>query len=240
MVSLFYWVFQSTMTKSKEIDKYNIDEWIRRFNPNKRILTGRSYLFIKRLFDVTVVLLASPFWVPVLLLVALLVWVDSPGAPVMFFQHRTGRNGKRFKMYKFRSMVPNAEELKQKYMHLNELQWPDFKITNDPRVTRVGRILRKTSLDELPQLLNILKGDMSLVGPRPTSFAANTYKLWHTERLDVDPGMTGLWQVVGRGEMEFDDRLRLDIAYIEKRSILLDIYILILTVYAVFKQRGTH
>lgn len=228
------------MTKSKEIDKYNIDDWIRKFNPKKRILTGRSYLFVKRLFDVTVVLLASPFWVPVLLLVALLVWIDSPGAPVMFFQYRTGRSGKRFKMYKFRSMVPNAEELKQKYMHLNELQWPDFKITNDPRVTRVGRILRKTSLDELPQLLNILKGDMSLVGPRPTSFAADTYKLWHTERLDVDPGMTGLWQVVGRGEMEFDDRLRLDIAYIEKRSILLDIYILFLTVYAVFKQRGTH
>lgn len=228
------------MTKSKEIDKYNIDELLRKFNPKKRVLTGSSYLFIKRIFDITVVLLASPFWVPVLFLVGILVWVDSPGAPVMFFQYRTGRSGKRFKMYKFRSMVPNAEELKQKYMHLNELQWPDFKITNDPRVTRVGRILRKTSLDELPQLLNILKGDMSLVGPRPTSFAADTYKLWHTERLDVSPGMTGLWQVIGRGEMEFDDRLRLDIAYIEKRSILLDIYILFLTVYAVFKQRGTH
>jgi lipopolysaccharide/colanic/teichoic acid biosynthesis glycosyltransferase len=228
------------MTKSKDIDKYEVDEWIRKFNPKKRILTGRSYLFIKRIFDVVVVLLASPFWAPVLLLVGLLVWIDSPGAPVMFFQYRTGRSGKRFKMYKFRSMVPNAEELKQKYMYLNELQWPDFKITNDPRVTRVGRILRKTSLDELPQLLNILKGDMSLVGPRPTSFAADTYKLWHTERLDVDPGMTGLWQVVGRGEMEFDDRLRLDIAYIEKRSILLDIYILFLTVNTVFKQRGTH
>ncbi len=228
------------MTKSKEIDKYNIDELLRKFNPKKRVLTGRSYLFIKRIFDITVVLLASPFWVPVLVLVGILVWVDSPGAPVMFFQYRTGRNGKRFKMYKFRSMVPNAEELKKKYMHLNELQWPDFKITNDPRVTRVGRILRKTSLDELPQLLNILKGEMSLVGPRPTSFAADTYKLWQTERLDVDPGMTGLWQVIGRGEMEFDDRLRLDIAYIEKRSILLDIYILFLTVYAVFKQRGTH
>ncbi len=228
------------MTKPKEIDKYNIDERIRKFNPKKRILTGRSYLFIKRIFDMTAVLLASPFWVPVLVLVGVLVWIDSPGAPVMFFQYRTGRSGKRFKMYKFRSMVPNAEELKQKYMHLNELQWPDFKITNDPRVTRVGRILRKTSLDELPQLINILMGDMSLVGPRPTSFAADTYKLWHTERLDVDPGMTGLWQVYGRGEMEFDDRLRLDIAYIEKRSILFDIYILFLTVYAVFKQRGTH
>lgn len=228
------------MTKSKEIDKYAIDEWIQKFNPKKRILTGRSYLFAKRMFDMMVVLLASPFWVPVLVLVGVLVWFDSPGAPVIFSQNRTGRGGKRFKMYKFRSMLPNAEELKQKYMHLNELQWPDFKITNDPRVTRVGRILRKTSLDELPQLLNILKGDMSLVGPRPTSFAADTYKLWQTERLDVDPGLTGLWQIFGRGELEFDDRLRLDIAYIERRSILLDIHILVLTVYTVIKQRGTH
>ncbi|MBN8657119.1 MAG: sugar transferase [Anaerolineae bacterium] len=228
------------MTNSKTIDKDTIDEWIRKFNPEKRILVGRSYLLAKRLFDMAVVLLASPFWLPVLLLVGILVWVDSPGASVMFFQNRTGRGGKRFKMYKFRSMVPNAEELKQKYMHLNELQWPDFKITNDPRITRVGRILRKTSLDELPQLLNILKGDMSLVGPRPTSFAADTYQLWHTERLDVDPGITGLWQVFGRASMEFDDRLRLDIAYIERRSIWMDINILFKTVTAVFESRGAH
>lgn len=228
------------MAESKAISKDTIDEWVRKFNPKKRLLTGRSYLITKRLFDLMLVLIASPFWVPVLLLVSALVWVDSPGAPVMFFQNRTGRGGKRFKMYKFRSMVPNAEELKQKYMYLNELQWPDFKITNDPRVTRVGRILRKTSLDELPQLINILKGDMSLVGPRPTSFAADTYQLWHTERLDVDPGITGLWQVFGRASMEFDDRLRLDIAYIERRSILMDIHILIKTITAVFESRGAH
>ena len=138
------------MTKPKEIDKYNIDERIRKFNPKKRILTGRSYLFIKRMFDMTAVLLASPFWLPVLVLVGVLVWIDSPGAPVMFFQYRTGRSGKRFKMYKFRSMVPNAEELKQKYMHLNELQWPDFKITNDPRVTRVGRIYERPAWMNCP------------------------------------------------------------------------------------------
>jgi lipopolysaccharide/colanic/teichoic acid biosynthesis glycosyltransferase len=137
-------------------------------------------------------------------------------------------------------MVPNAEELKVKYAHLNELQWPDFKITNDPRVTKVGRILRKTSLDELPQLINVLRGEMSLVGPRPTSFGAETYQLWHTERLDVVPGLTGLWQVVGRAQLEFDDRLRLDIAYIERRSIWLDINILIMTIGAVFTQRGAH
>ena len=135
-------------------------------------------------------------------------------------------------------MVPNAEELKLKLLHLNELQWPDFKISNDPRVTKVGKFLRKTSLDELPQILNILKGDMSFVGPRPTSFAADTYRLWQTERLDVIPGLTGLWQVYGRAETEFDERLRQDIAYIKNRCLLLDIAIIVLTVGAVFVGRG--
>lgn len=228
------------MAETQLISKTSIEDWIRKFNPEKRILTGRSYLVAKRLFDMTVVLLASPFWVPVLVLIGLLIWIDSPGASVVFFQNRTGRGGKRFRMYKFRSMVPNAEELKQKYMHLNELRWPDFKITNDPRVTRIGRILRKSSMDELPQLLNILKGEMSLVGPRPTSFGAETYQLWHTERLDVLPGVTGLWQVFGRASMEFDDRLRLDIAYIERRSLWFDFNILLKTVTAVFESRGAH
>ena len=137
-------------------------------------------------------------------------------------------------------MVPNAEELKKELAHLNELKWPDFKITNDPRITRVGRILRKTSLDELPQLINVLRGEMSLVGPRPTSFAANTYTLWQTERLDVIPGLTGLWQVYGRGESEFDERLRLDIAYIKHRCFMVDIEILIRTVSSVVAGRGAH
>jgi lipopolysaccharide/colanic/teichoic acid biosynthesis glycosyltransferase len=143
-------------------------------------------------------------------------------------------------MYKFRTMVPDAEALKARYMHLNELQWPDFKITNDPRVTPIGRFLRKTSLDELPQMLNVLKGDMSLVGPRPTSFSPDTYRLWHTERLDVQPGVTGLWQIVGRGETEFDDRLRLDIIYIEKRCLTLDAMILVKTVSSVLLRKGRH
>ncbi len=212
--------------------------WVKKFDPRKRIFTGSSYLFIKRLIDLTLVILSAPFWIPLLVVIGLAIYIDSPGAPVMFAQLRTGKGGQRFKMYKFRSMVPNAEELKQKYMHLNELQLPDFKITNDPRVTRVGRILRKTSLDEIPQLLNVFKGDMSLVGPRPTSFHADTYKLWQTERLDVPPGITGLWQIIGRAQLEFDDRLRLDIAYIERRSIGLDMAILFMTIGAVFKQRG--
>ncbi len=214
-------------------------EWVRKFNPNRRILTGRAYLIAKRIFDLAVVIAAMPFWLPLVGVIAFLIRITSPGAPAIFVQQRTGKGGRRFSMYKFRSMVPNAEELKAKYAHLNELQWPDFKITNDPRITRLGRFLRKTSLDEIPQLFNVLLGDMSLVGPRPTSFGAETYKLWQTERLDVLPGLTGLWQVEGRASLEFDDRLRLDIIYIERRSMMLDIVILFRTVYtAILKQQG--
>lgn len=214
--------------------------WVRKFDPKKRILTGRAYHLAKRVMDLTLVVLTAFLWLPLIGIIALIIKISSPGAPAIFVQHRTGKGGQRFRMYKFRTMVPNAEELKAKYAHLNELQWPDFKITNDPRVTPIGRLLRKTSLDELPQLFNVLRGEMSLVGPRPTSFGAETYKLWHTERLDVLPGMTGLWQIIGRASMEFDDRLRLDIAYIERRSIWMDLNILFQTVIAVFKQRGAH
>lgn len=212
--------------------------WIEEFRPEKRWLKGWTYLTAKRAMDLTLVLLALPLLLPLFVICALLIWIDSPGAPVIFAQDRTGKGGRRFKMYKFRTMVPNAEEMKKELAHLNELKWPDFKITNDPRITRVGRVLRKTSLDELPQIINVLKGDMSLVGPRPTSFKPETYALWHTERLDVQPGITGLWQIVGRGSCEFDTRLRMDIAYIERRSLRLDIQILIRTVTAVLEQRG--
>ena len=223
-----------TVKTSREAD------WIKKFDPEKRLLTGQSYLFAKRIMDLVCVILSTIFWVPLFGFITILISITSPGAPAVFTQWRTGKAGKRFRMYKFRSMVPNAEELKMKYTHLNELQLPDFKITNDPRTTKVGRFLRKTSLDEIPQLINVLKGEMSLVGPRPTSFGSETYKLWHTERLDVAPGMTGLWQIIGRAQLEFDDRLRLDIMYIERASIWLDIYILFQTVFTVFKQKGAH
>lgn len=214
------------------------EEWIDRYGPRKRTLSGEHYLIAKRIMDLTLVLLTMPMWLPLLGIIALAIRTTSPGGPVVFKQLRTGKGGCRFHIYKFRTMVPNAEELKSKLAHLNELKWPDFKITNDPRVTRLGRLLRKTSLDELPQLLNVLRGDMSLVGPRPTSFGPETYKLWHTHRLDVTPGITGLWQVFGRAQLEFDERLRLDIAYIERASLRLDIHILLMTVVAVFQQRG--
>ena len=216
------------------------EDWIKKFDPQKRIFTGEAYFLLKRLLDLLLVLLTLPFWLPLNVIIAIIIRITSPGAPILFTQMRTGKGGRRFHMYKFRSMVPNAEELKSEYAHLNELQWPDFKITNDPRITPIGRFLRKTSLDELPQLFNVLSGEMSLVGPRPTSFGPETYKLWHTHRLDVIPGLTGLWQIIGRAQLEFDDRLRLDIAYIERASIWLDINILARTVLAVFESRGAH
>lgn len=216
------------------------EDWIRKFDPNKRLLRGRAYQIAKRIMDLFLVVITLPLWLPLNGIVALVIHFTSPGAPVMFKQLRTGKGGRRFYMYKFRTMVPDAEELKAKYAHMNELQWPDFKITNDPRITRVGRFLRKTSLDEIPQFFNILKGEMSLVGPRPTSFGPETYKLWHTSRLDVMPGLTGLWQIMGRAQLEFDDRLRLDIAYIERASLWLDFNILLRTVIAVFESRGAH
>lgn len=215
-------------------------DWVESIDPQQSMFRGKAYDYAKRVLDVTLIVLSMPLLLPVFLLVSLLIQLESPGGSVFFTQERTGKHGKRFKMYKFRSMVPNAEELKLQLAHLNELQWPDFKIADDPRVTRMGHILRKTSLDELPQLLNVLKGDMSLVGPRPTSFSADTYDLWQTARLDVIPGLTGLWQIIGRGETEFYERLRLDIAYIKHRSLWLDIQILFRTVWAVFSQRGTH
>jgi lipopolysaccharide/colanic/teichoic acid biosynthesis glycosyltransferase len=215
-------------------------DWVDRYRPERAWLRGRAYHRCKRAFDLTLCLLAMPLLLPLVALIAALIKLETPGGPVVFAQYRTGKNGRRFKIYKFRTMVPNAEELKRELAHLNELQWPDFKITNDPRITRLGRVLRKTSLDELPQLLNVIKGDMSLVGPRPTSFDATTYKLWHTERLEVIPGLTGLWQVYGRGQTEFDHRLRLDIAYMEHRCMALDIELLIRTFGAVLVGRGAH
>jgi lipopolysaccharide/colanic/teichoic acid biosynthesis glycosyltransferase len=214
--------------------------WLDVISPEKRLLSGRAYLIAKRMMDLLLVILAAPLALPLLGLCALMIKLESPRGPIWFTQVRTGKGGRPFRMYKFRTMVANAEVLKKELAHLNELQWPDFKITNDPRITRVGGFLRKTSLDELPQVLNVLRGEMSLVGPRPTSFSAQTYKLWHTERLDVQPGITGLWQIIGRGTSEFNDRLRLDIAYIERRCLWLDMQILVRTVTAVLEQRGAH
>lgn len=207
--------------------------------PGYVVLFRKHYQRFKRAFDLFVSISALPLLLPVMVIIAILIWLDDRG-PVLFKQERTGKGGRRFGMYKFRTMVTNAEELKQEYAHLNELTWPDFKIADDPRITRVGGFLRRSSLDELPQIFNVIKGDMSLVGPRPTSFDVSTYSLWHTERLEVLPGITGLWQISGRSEINFDQRLLLDVEYIEKQSFLLDIKILTKTVFAVFRREGAY
>jgi len=216
------------------------ETWWQRVDPNDDLLRGRAYERAKRVLDVMTVLLLAPVVAPLAFACFIAIWTTSPGAPAVFRQERTGAGGRRFGMLKFRTMVPDAEALKAKLQHLNELQWPDFKIANDPRVTMAGRFLRKTSLDELPQLWNVLRGDMSLVGPRPTSFMPETYALWQTARLDVRPGVTGLWQVMGRGAMEFDERVRLDMAYVQRRCLTLDALILVHTVFAVARRRGAH
>jgi lipopolysaccharide/colanic/teichoic acid biosynthesis glycosyltransferase len=187
--------------------------------------------------DLIICLAAMPLLAPILILCTLAVRLESRG-PIFFRQQRTGRHGVRFGMYKFRTMVANAEELKASLAHLNILPPPDFKIIDDPRITRVGHFLRKTSLDELPQILNVLRGEMSLVGPRPTSFSASTYRLWQAERLEVVPGITGLWQVRGRNASTFDERLRLDVEYIQQMSPLLDVKIMLWTVGSVVKRSG--
>lgn len=215
--------------------------WLKKYNAKKSAFSGQTYLPIKRAFDMTLVILALPLWLPLVGIVSFLIRVTSPGAPVFFKQKRLGKGGKHYSIYKFRTMVPNAEALIEKYAHLNELEWPDFKITNDPRVTPVGKILRRTSLDELPQLFNVLRGEMSLVGPRPTFFGTDTYHLWHTGRLDVLPGLTGLWQVTGRGlDIDFDQKSRLDIAYVERQCLSLDIDILLRTFTVIIKGQGSY
>lgn len=196
-----------------------------------------GYRFVKRAVDVVGSVVLLMLLSPVLVLVALAVRFDSPGR-VLHVQQRTGRHGQRFAMYKFRTMVRNAEELKASLQHLSIVPYPDFKVLDDPRITRVGRVLRATSLDELPQLLNVLLGNMSLVGPRPTSFDSSTYLLWHTRRLEVRPGMTGLWQVMGRNEATFDQRLRLDVRYIDHCCLPVDLWILGATVRAVVGRSG--
>lgn len=191
----------------------------------------------KRALDLLLCMLAG---LPALLAVALsalAVQLESPG-PALFCQRRTGRNGKTFRMWKLRTMVTNAEALKEQLRHLNELAWPDFKITNDPRITRVGAFLRRSSLDELPQIWNILRGEMSWIGPRPTDFGPECYQPWHMERLDVRPGLTGLWQVLARAQCDFDARLRLDLAYVRGYSLALDLRILWATIGVVLSGKG--
>jgi lipopolysaccharide/colanic/teichoic acid biosynthesis glycosyltransferase len=198
----------------------------------------RAYRLLKRTLDVMASGVALVLLAPLLAAVALAVKIECPEAPVLFRQQRCGRLGRRFVMTKFRTMLPNANELKESLRERSAVAWPDFRLEDDPRVTRLGRYLRKTSIDELPQLWSVLRGDMSLVGPRPTSFAADTYSAWQTERLDFAPGLTGPWQVMGRDSMDFTERCRLEISFFRRPSLWRELLILIRTVPVVIRRTG--
>jgi lipopolysaccharide/colanic/teichoic acid biosynthesis glycosyltransferase len=194
----------------------------------------------KRAMDVVGASIGLTLALPVMAVAALMIRASSPG-PVLFRQPRSGIGGERFTIFKFRTMVPNAESLKPGLRALSEQDGPAFKMTDDPRVTWIGRFLRATSLDELPQFWNVLVGNMSLVGPRPLPIdEADACDLWHRRRLDVMPGLTCIWQVRGRSRVSFDDWMRMDMEYIRRRSPLFDLKILLLTVPAVVLRRGAH
>jgi exopolysaccharide biosynthesis polyprenyl glycosylphosphotransferase len=198
------------------------------------------YAKAKRLLDIVLALTALILFSPVLLLVALLVRVTSRGE-VIFKQTRLGVGGRRFTCYKFRSMHVDADKLKSKLAHLNEASGPVFKIKNDPRVTFVGKYIRKLSLDELPQLLNVLWGDMSIVGPRPpVPHEVACYDEHHLRRLSVKPGLTCLWQISGRSNVAFEHWVEMDLAYIDTMTFLGDLKIIVKTVPAVLFCRGAH
>ena len=184
------------------------------------------YEFIKWLLDILCSLLDLIILSPVFLISMIAIYIDDPG-PVIFKQVRIGQNGRKFVLYKFRSMCVNAEELKAQLMSQNIDQGANFKVENDPRITRVGRILRKTSIDELPQLINILKGDMAIIGPRP--FIESEEKLLPSDRLLVKPGLSCYWQIGGKNSLSIQEQIELDRKYIRERSLIVDLKIILLT-----------
>ncbi len=217
-----------------------------RFSPDlKRMLDQETVRrpvqrFVKRMIDVFLASVALVALAPVVAMIIFTIRLDSKG-PIYFSQVRVGRGGRLFRLHKFRTMITNAEELKHSLMEKNESDGPVFKIRNDPRITRVGRILRKTSLDELPQLWNVLIGDMSLVGPRPALPSEVIYwEKWQCRRLVVEQGCTCIWQVSGRNNISFKEWMRMDMEYVYNWSIWLDIKLIFLTVWVMLTGRGAY
>lgn len=199
-----------------------------------------GYRATKRAFDLIVGSGILLLLLPVIPLVALMIRFDSEG-PVFYRQQRIGMGGRPFRFYKFRSMRADSDRLRADLEARNELTGPVFKIKNDPRVTAVGQFLRRSSLDEIPQIFNVLKGDMSIVGPRPAlPGEVARYEAWHRRRLDVKPGITCLWQVAGRSHVDFDEWMRLDIEYMSRRSLRTDVAIFVKTIPAVIARRGAY
>ena len=195
-----------------------------------KINESPTYLFIKRSVDIIGALLGIAILLLVFIIVSVAIKAGDPKGPVFFSQKRIGKNGKIFKMYKFRSMVANAEDQLEELLKFNEVSGAMFKMKEDPRVTSIGRFIRKTSIDELPQLWNVVKGDMSIVGPRPPLLSeVKQYSDYDKQRLLVQPGCTGLWQVSGRSNLDFPQMVQLDLKYIQNRSFLLDMKIIFKT-----------
>lgn len=199
------------------------------------IKENNLYLFLKRTLDIFASLVGLVLLSPIFIIVAIAIKLEDPNGSVFFSQQRCGKNNKLFPMYKFRSMVSNAEELLEELKEMNEMDGPVFKIKEDPRITKVGKFIRKTSIDELPQLLNVLKGDMSLVGPRPAiPHEVAEYNEYQMQRLLVKPGITCIWQVSGRNTIGFDEWIEMDLEYIKTRSFLLDLKLIFKTVGVLF------
>lgn len=211
------------------------------FIDREKMLRGhRHYWVLRRAQDIVFSLLALILLAPLALVISLAIVLDSPGDGAIFRQRRVGRDGKLFWLYKFRTMCPDAEEQLNELLSQNQMDGPVFKIKSDPRITRVGRFLRKTSLDELPQLLNVLRGDMSIVGPRPAlPREVELYNDYQRQRLYVTPGLSCYWQIAPhRNEMSFDEWVALDLKYIQERSFWVDWKIIFLTVRAMLMKYG--
>lgn len=203
--------------------------------------TGNSYLITKRFIDILGSLIGIILLSPLLIIISLAIKIEDPKGPVFFKQKRVGLDGEVFYMYKFRSMVSNAEDLLHNLLELNETTGPIFKLKNDPRVTKIGKFIRKTSIDELPQLWNVLKGEMSLVGPRPAlPREVDQYSAYDRQRLLVVPGCTGLWQVSGRSNIGFEEMVELDIKYISTRSVWFDLKLIVRTAFLLLGSKDAY
>lgn len=199
-----------------------------------------SYLILKRMIDIIGSIICIVLVSPVLLVTAVLIKLESKGR-ILFSQIRVGLHGKEFKIYKFRSMVDGAEALRKSIEHKNEMSGPMFKVRDDPRITKIGRFIRKTSIDELPQLINVLKGEMSLVGPRPSlPSEVEKFEPWMLKRLEVKPGLTCYWQVSGRNNICFEDWMKLDIDYVNYRNIQGDIRLILKTIILLFGDKNAY
>lgn len=227
---------ESTIHKTDSRD----DQDQRLMNPIE-IKNNQFYFINKRVMDILLSVIGLTVLSPLLLLVSILLKIEDLNGSVIFKQLRIGVNGKEFYMYKFRSMISNAEAIKGSLLEKNEATGPVFKMKKDPRVTRVGRIIRRTSIDELPQLVNVIKGEMSLVGPRPPlPEEVAKYTSYESQRLKVKPGLTCYWQIGGRNSLDFGQWIELDLKYIRERNTWIDILLIFKTIFVLFGSKNAY